>query len=352
MPALTHRQYRSILDLVGDAHDAQDLADLRALLLPALRRIVPADYASYNEVTADGDAPVAVVEPELPAFAYEAWERHARSNPLIAHYSRTRDTRPYRFSDVVSMPELRRTALYRELYEPLGIEHQIAFGLPSPPALVIGIALSRGGAHDFSDDERTMLDIARPHLIQAYRNAQLRERLAGALEALRAGLDVNGAGALVVDRSGAVVIASRRGRELARKLTGTSIRDGDLLPGPLAGMLGNGNGQAPTLPDGERVLTHVVRSADGMSVMLLDTAVSALPPSKLEGLGLTPREAEALSQLARGLSTEEAAAELEMSPRTLHKHAERIHSKLGVHDRAQAVATAWAAVVAGGQRPD
>jgi len=159
--SLSDRQYRSVLDLVGDAHDAQDLDELRSLLLPALKRLVPADYSSYNEVTAGGAAPVAIVQPELPAFAYEAWERLAMTNPLIGHFTRTRDTRPHRFSDVADMRVLRATPLFRELYTPLGIRHQIAFGLPSPATLTIGIALSRGGARDFSDDERAMLDLAR-----------------------------------------------------------------------------------------------------------------------------------------------------------------------------------------------
>ena len=179
------KQYRSVLDLVGDAHDAQDLDELRGHAAPGAdargaRRLHVLQRAHRRRGT-----PVTLVEPELPAFAYEAWERQATTNPLVGHFQRTRDTRPFRFSDVVGHAGSARHALYRELYHPLGIEHQIAFGLPSPPTLTIGIALSRGGPRDFSDDERTMLDLARPHLIQAYRNAQLRERLSGAVDALR-----------------------------------------------------------------------------------------------------------------------------------------------------------------------
>ncbi|MFI4991279.1 MAG: response regulator transcription factor [Solirubrobacterales bacterium] len=59
--------------------------------------------------------------------------------------------------------------------------------------------------------------------------------------------------------------------------------------------------------------------------------------------GLSPRESEVLRLLARGRTTQSIAAELGISPRTVHKHTERIHAKLGTHDRAQAIATALAA---------
>ena len=68
------------------------------------------------------------------------------------------------------MEQLRATALYREVYEPLGIRHQIAFTLPAVPGRIVGIALSRGDP-DFTDAERDLLDRARPYLIQTYRNA-------------------------------------------------------------------------------------------------------------------------------------------------------------------------------------
>jgi DNA-binding CsgD family transcriptional regulator len=339
--ALSDKQYRSVLDLVGDAHDAQDLDDLRGLMLPALRRLVPADWSSYNEVTAGGHAPVTIADPELPAFAYEAWERHATTNPLLAQLVRTRDTRPYRFSDVVDMRVLRATPLYLELYKPLGVEHQIAFGLPSPPTLTIGIALSRGGPRNFSDDERTMLDLARPHLIQAYRNAQLRERLGGAVDALKAGLERRGIAALVVDPAGVLVLATGRAPKLVRELTGRPIREGRALPPEVAALMEGSR------PAGEPALTHIVGTPDGTRVLLIDSPAEALEPALLESLGLTAREAAVLSRLAHGLSTADVAEDLGVRPRTVHKHCERIHRKLGVRDRAGAVATAWAATVAG-----
>ena len=55
-----------------------------------------------------------------------------------------------------------------------------------------------------------------------------------------------------------------------------------------------------------------------------------------------------LVAIARGRSTAQTAEDLTISDRTVHKHLQRIHSKLGVSGRAQAIATAWAAAEAAG----
>jgi DNA-binding CsgD family transcriptional regulator len=46
--------------------------------------------------------------------------------------------------------------------------------------------------------------------------------------------------------------------------------------------------------------------------------------------GLTAREAEVLSALARGATASQVARELQISPRTVHKHLEHVYRKLGV----------------------
>jgi len=55
---------------------------------------------------------------------------------------------------------------------------------------------------------------------------------------------------------------------------------------------------------------------------------------------LTPREREVLALLAAGRSSKQIARQLVISPRTLGTHMQHILSKLGVHNRTQAVAAA------------
>lgn len=57
--------------------------------------------------------------------------------------------------------------------------------------------------------------------------------------------------------------------------------------------------------------------------------------------GLTQREQEVLGCLAEGLYAEAIAVRLVISPKTVGTHLEHIFQKLGVHNRAQAVAAAY-----------
>jgi DNA-binding CsgD family transcriptional regulator len=159
-----------LMVLVGDVLGFLELTELRDGLLEALLRAIPADYVSINEV---GEAPgdvVSVTRPVLPQRYHRAFARHAHENPLVERFTRTGDGRPHRFSDVTTVDQLEATQLYREVYAPLGLRHQMAFTLPAAPGRLLGVALSRGDP-DFSDADRELLDRARPFLIQVYRNA-------------------------------------------------------------------------------------------------------------------------------------------------------------------------------------
>ena len=159
-----------LLELIGDTEGLLEIDEFRHGLLGALHRAVPADWVSLNDIGPDPNTIVAIVEPPLSAGQRERFARYAHQNPLIERYTRTRDGRALRFSDVVTPDELHAREIYTQFYGPLGAEHQIAFTLPHSKDRILGVALSRITT-DFTDTERDLLDQARPFLIQAYRNA-------------------------------------------------------------------------------------------------------------------------------------------------------------------------------------
>jgi DNA-binding CsgD family transcriptional regulator len=159
-----------LLELMGDVCGLLDIEELRHGLLDGLHRLLPSDYVSLNDVGARPENIVSIIQPDAPPQMLEIWKRHAHENPLLRYYLRTLDGRAHRFSDVIPYAELHELALYRELYAPMGVEHQLAFTLPAGPDRVLAIALSRGG-RDYSACERELANRARPFLIQAYLNA-------------------------------------------------------------------------------------------------------------------------------------------------------------------------------------
>jgi DNA-binding CsgD family transcriptional regulator len=164
------------LSLLGEVVGLLDLEEFRSGLLRGVRGAVPVDWISLNDLSPDPAETVVLVEPGFPPEAHALYARYALENPLVTRYQATQDGRCYRFSDVTTEAELHATALYREFYEPIGLRHQLAFTLPGTPGRLLALALSRRES-DFTDEERALLEQARPFLIQAYRNACEHTRL-------------------------------------------------------------------------------------------------------------------------------------------------------------------------------
>jgi DNA-binding NarL/FixJ family response regulator len=78
--------------------------------------------------------------------------------------------------------------------------------------------------------------------------------------------------------------------------------------------------------------------------VIAEFASHSRTPRPAPGLkALTPREREVVTQVAAGLSNEEIAQKLYMSPSTAKTHATRAMMKLGARDRAQLVVIAYEA---------
>jgi DNA-binding CsgD family transcriptional regulator len=169
-PIISVALEKRVLLLIGEVIGLLDLNEFCDGLLQALREAVPADWCALNEVPADPPHTISLTDPPVPAEIHHAFARYASQNPIAAHFLRTRDGRATRFSDLITRRQLHRLDLYRQVYQPLAAEYQIAFTLPSGAERILGVALSRG-KRDFTATERDLLNLARPYLIQAYRNA-------------------------------------------------------------------------------------------------------------------------------------------------------------------------------------
>jgi len=137
------------------------------------------------------------------------------------------------------------------------------------------------------------------------------------------------------------VSAIRRLRELgvaARVLVLTTFdTDSEVLPAVEAGATGYLLKDAP-IDDLKRA---VEASARGESVLSPTIATRLMHQVREPGSPISDREREVLSLIAQGRSNREVAAELFISEATVKTHLLHVYGKLGVNDRAAAVAVGF-----------
>jgi DNA-binding CsgD family transcriptional regulator len=177
MESLSASCLHKVLGATARAVEFSELSEFRTGVIELARELVPCESASYNELK-PGAGAIVIADPDeaLTEKSIEVFSRLAGENPLVAYYARTGDGRPARFSDLISRRRLHALTLYDELYASMGIEHQIAFVLPSPPGEIVGIALNRH-QRDFTGEEAAMLELLRRPLRACYRRLVERERL-------------------------------------------------------------------------------------------------------------------------------------------------------------------------------
>jgi DNA-binding CsgD family transcriptional regulator len=342
MARLSAGDMKGVLEFVGEANAFEDLEGFRSGILPGIQRLVPSDLVGYNEVDLSGGPALVITHPDqVFASAGEALSRYAHQHPLIS-VQMNGDGRAYKISDFLSARDFHSLELYEEIYGRIGAEDQIAFGLPGP--MVIGIAMNRP-RRDFSERDRSLLDLLRPHLARAYGNLVERRQNAVLSAALEGGLAMLGAAVVLVEPGGRIVAASGLGMELLD----------EYFPSGWDGALSTrAAGDDPLAIEGERgrlrvSATPAASGLDGHLLVLEEEP--AVTVDALRTLGLTARQAEVLCLLAAGRGTEEVAASLYVSPHTVRKHVEHIYDRLGVHSRGAAVEVARRAARGVGAHP-
>jgi DNA-binding CsgD family transcriptional regulator len=181
--------YEAVLDFVCQVHAVGDMDTFPRRAIAGIDALIPSDILTYNEIDTRQQRAFMVDYPAgvITTSQLRTFERLAGQHPLIRHYELTRETRPRKISDFLSLGEFRRLDLYQEFFRDVAVNYQMAVTIPSSTSIVIGIALNRT-QRDFSERDRAVLDVIRPHLAQSYRNAieraTLRERTEAAERAL------------------------------------------------------------------------------------------------------------------------------------------------------------------------
>lgn len=146
---------------------ARTLADFAVRVSQETLALIPGISASYNELNPAIPKAVAYIYPEPDQRWWEEFtppfEAHMHEHPVLRHFSEIGDGPPTTWDDIDTSGAFQRTRLFREFYEPLGIKSQLAFMVPAPAGVVVGVSINRDGA-PFTDRERQIAGEIRDHL--------------------------------------------------------------------------------------------------------------------------------------------------------------------------------------------
>jgi DNA-binding CsgD family transcriptional regulator len=108
------------------------------------------------------------------------WEQYWDCKPC-SYADRTGDLRRVlTITDFYSARQWHSTRMYCDYHRPSGMEHELQLCLPEAPGPTVGpgrtvrLYFARGPGPDFSERDRALLTLLRPHLHQAYLDAERR----------------------------------------------------------------------------------------------------------------------------------------------------------------------------------
>ena len=172
--ALSPADCAQLLQVAADLHAVEGLSSLPQQLLRSLRSIVPHEFGGCHLLEPSRHHIAACYEPErrpLPTLHKDFWrlaETHPLNPLLFANPARA-----WKLSDVISRRAFHDTECYEALYRPLGVDCELVALLPDveQPGTFLIVSLHRD-RHDFSERDRTILNLLLPHVGNTRRRLQ------------------------------------------------------------------------------------------------------------------------------------------------------------------------------------
>ena len=181
------RDLRALAAIVSE--DRPDLPDGEGLppsLLADLMGQIRCDVVCFEGFDSErqaywfGQTIPALDDAVLEALDPAHWEHYWQCKPC-SYPDRTGDLRTIlKIADFYSARQWHSTGMCYDFYRPLGLEHELQLCLPEAPGQTSGpgrtvrLYFIRGPGPDFSDRDRALLTLLRPHLHQAYIDAERR----------------------------------------------------------------------------------------------------------------------------------------------------------------------------------
>jgi DNA-binding CsgD family transcriptional regulator len=383
MAELTAQTTHTLLNCIGDLYRTATLEQFPLQVLDNVKQIVGSDL-SYC-VTFQNQA-IEILTPNMDAFDHANYTpAYFQQHPVLNHHLRTNDWSAFKCSDFLTEREYHRCdALYEYVYATAAIEDFFVFSIPDaaatpnprswslqsmiwePDSLArvqqlsqqhrslgnLGILLNRH-QRNFTEHDRTLLNLIRPHIHYAYRNLQHWTNLQSQIDQLTALTEVVGIITLSPDRQ--IQQLTQRAVRLLEQYFPDEWINRQQLPESLhqycqqaiATILQADLGH-PSMPplerlqNNSRLIIRLITPPQTTEILLTleEYVTSSLSIASFRAIGLTKRESEIMFYLTEGKTNKEIAACLNRKPLTVKKHLDSIYPKLNAHDRTQAVAIA------------
>lgn len=355
MARLSQSDQNAVLDVLRDLYAQTDLSGLRELMLRLVSRLVPNDWASFNEITrADYRSVLNIRMPDSVEIQKRAPGLLAciKDHPVM-NVTPFGSFAAHTMSDFFPWRDFQRTTMFNEYYRHVGARYQLFFSFDGGQGALRGIALNRRH-RDFSARDRSVLDMVSQHFAQAHANATRFQRMHLVTSSLEQPPASAAEMTLTLQADHRVEGLSDLARAWIERHLGVTLHDGMLPPESLRCWLRREEDlrnrpdflQEPRAPlrmaepMGAVSARFVARDTDGRMIVFLRSAVPESSVSQPTLPQLTVRENEVLSWIAHGKSNPEIAIILGLSVRTVYKHVENLFAKLGVESRAQAMVRA------------
>lgn len=360
MERLTGQELRQVSEFLREMYRLRTHEEFTSYLLVALPTITEGEFTSYNEInrqeatgTFKTDVPGFLDKPEHYG---QALAREAKNHPILQHFEKTTDGSTVTISDFVPQRTFQESALHKEFYEPLRIPYIMGFALHNSASHSITVARHKGGSA-FRERTRTILNAIRPHVLQGFQNALAVTQLQEQLTALDQVMEAGHQAMLSVTAEGRIRFSTPQAQRLFARYGLRIKRGSDGLPSTLRAwlrtqlaQLASSDDVAPTIHPlaivGKLGRLHIRLVPHGaLHLLILQEATPNTTPD-LTHLRLSARESEILGWVINGKTSPEIGLILGISPRTVHKHLQRIYSRLGVENRHAAIS-----LVLTGNRP-
>ncbi len=182
--AASGRDLRALARIVTDDRGELPAEGLAPSLLSDLVQLIGCDLVVFggtdSSLRADWFGQTVPAEADDPTFNHHAFWTHYWDS-TCSYPERTGDLRSLvKVSDFYSARQWHSTGMYQECCRPHGVEHELMVVLPAGPGWTAGPGRSlrmnfmRGRGADFSGRHHDLLTVLRPHLQQAYFDAERR----------------------------------------------------------------------------------------------------------------------------------------------------------------------------------